>query len=103
MQEHFSFNQRLGIPLPNLLDWDQYDIETQNTMLFYWEQIRGTIPDRIHELENTINKRQDQLSVESNFVRSCELNNEIAGLASIINDLWLWYRANQTISTKMHQ
>lgn len=103
MKKYFTFDQRLGISLPDLnVDWDQYDIETQNTILFHWEQIRGTIPDRIQELESYINLKQAQLSIESNFALSCELNNDIANLASIINDLWLWYRANQVLSEKVH-
>ncbi|MDR7000861.1 hypothetical protein [Neobacillus niacini] len=103
MEEHFSFDQRLGIQLPDIqLDWEHYSRKTQAAILLYWEQIRGTIPDRIAELENTINRKQAQLSDESDFPRSCELNSEIAELASIINDLWIWYRANQEVSIKMH-
>jgi hypothetical protein len=104
MKEYFSFDHRLGIPLPKFtMEWEEYSKEIQQSILFNWEQIRGSIPDRIAELENSINQKQAQLSNESNFVRSCELNSEIAELASIINDLWLWYRANQTISEKIHQ
>ncbi|MCM2531419.1 hypothetical protein NDK43_02105 [Neobacillus pocheonensis] len=104
MKEHFSFDQRLGILLPEFaLEWDQYNKQTQQEILLYWEQIRGSIPDRMAELENIINQKQAQLSNESNFPRSCILNNEIAELASIINDLWIWYRTNQTISAKVHQ
>lgn len=104
MKEHFSFDQRLGILLPEFaLEWDQYNKQTQQEILLYWEQIRGSIPDRMAELENIINHKQAQLSNESNFPRSCILNNEIAELASIINDLWIWYRTNQTISAKVHQ
>lgn len=103
MKEYFSFDQRLGILIPDISEkWDHYSENIQNEILFYWEKIRGTIPDRIAELEKNINQKQAQLSDESNFTRSCQLNNEIADLASIINDLWLWYRANQTISGKMH-
>lgn len=103
MKEYFSFDQRLGILIPDFSgEWDNYSEDIQNEILFHWEQIRGTIPDRIAELENTINQKQAQLSDESNFILSCKLNSEIADLASIINDLWLWYRANQTISGKMH-
>lgn len=103
MEEHFSFDHRLGIFLPNLtMEWDQYSKEMQQLILFYWEQLRGSIPDRIFELEEIINKKQAQLSDESNFPRSCELNSEIAALASIINDLWLWYRMDQNLSAKIH-
>lgn len=104
MNDYFSQNERLGIPIPNLQrDWDDYGEETQEAILFYWETIRGSIPDRIAELEVMINKKQTQLSDEADFGRSCQLNSEIAELASIINDLWLWYRTNQDITGKMHQ
>lgn len=103
MKEYFSFDQRLGILIPDIPgEWEHYSENIQNDILFYWEQIRGTIPDRIADLEKTINQKQAQLSDESNFTRSCKLNNEIAELASIINDLWLWYRANQSVSGKIH-
>jgi hypothetical protein len=102
--EHFTFNQRLGIFLPDLtVEWEEFSEETQQHILLYWEQIRGSIPDRILVLEDNINIKQAQLSDESDFPRSCKLNSEIAELASIINDLWIWYRANQTLSEKMHQ
>ncbi|WP_040207652.1 hypothetical protein [Neobacillus jeddahensis] len=105
MNEHFSFDKRLGIQVPDLtFDWDQYSKEAQQHILYHWEQIRGSIPDRIADLEQEINHKQALLSNESNFPRSCRLNSEIADLASIINDLWLWYRADQTLSTaKIHQ
>ncbi|GHH97292.1 hypothetical protein [Neobacillus kokaensis] len=103
MKEHFSFDQRLGIYIPDLtLEWDEFSKDTQEEVLFHWEKIRGSIPDRIAELEKEINHKQAQLNDESDFPRSCQLNSSIAELASIINDLWLWYRANQTISTKVH-
>ncbi|MGF6948124.1 hypothetical protein QF028_000629 [Neobacillus sp. B4I6] len=104
MKEYFSFDDRLGIQLPDLtMELADYSIETQEEILLYWEQVRGSIPDRIGELENQINQKQALLSNESNFPRSCQLNTEIAELASIINDLWLWYRANEVLSTKVHQ
>jgi hypothetical protein len=104
MKEYFSFDHRLGIPLPELtLELDHFNKATQQEILFYWEQVRGSIPDRISDLETEINLKQALLSNESNFPRSCQLNTEIAELASIINDLWLWYRANEVLSTKVHQ
>ncbi|MBT2697790.1 hypothetical protein J7E79_10240 [Bacillus sp. ISL-40] len=104
MKEYFSFDDRLGIQLPDLtMELADYSIETQEEILLYWEQVRGSIPDRIGELEIQINQKQALLSNESNFPRSCQLNTEIAELASIINDLWLWYRANEVLSTKVHQ
>jgi hypothetical protein len=101
MKDFFSFDDRLGIPLPDsALEWDDHSTEIQHEILFKWEQIRGAIPDRIFELENQINLKQALLSNESNFPHSCHLNTEIAGLASIINDLLLWYKANHVVSTK---
>lgn len=104
MNEFFLEDVRLGIPIPNLeLEWDEYSEIEQQSILFYWEKIRGKIPDRIAELEKIINQKQAELSDEGNFERSCQLNSEISELASIINDLWLWYRTHQDIGTKVHQ
>lgn len=105
LTSYFQLDQRLGILVPNLdKEWDQYNHDIQQEILAEWEKIRGQIPDRIKSLEASINKKQAELNVEANFLRSCQLNTEIAELASIINDLWIWYRTNQHISSaKMHQ
>lgn len=104
MDEYFIYDSRLGIPLPDLnIEFSDLPIDVQQEILFRWEKIRGTIPDRIHDIEQVINKKQAQLSVESDFPRSCQLNTEIADHASVINELWLWYRANQGVTEKMHQ
>lgn len=104
MGDFFHFDERLGIFLPYLeKEWDEYTQFTQQQILFQWEKIRGHIPDRIAEIEAVINEKQEQLGNELNFTRSCELNNEISECASIINDLWIWYRMNQGISKKVHQ
>ncbi|WP_059171397.1 hypothetical protein [Bacillus sp. FJAT-27445] len=104
MEQLFTYDSRLGIPVPDLRkNLNEYSPEIQEKILFSWEQIRGAIPDRIKELEHSINEKQAALSNESDFAKSCELNSEIAGLASIINDLLLWYRASDAISEeKMH-
>ncbi|MCC3356430.1 hypothetical protein [Bacillus sp. REN16] len=104
MGDYFHFDDRLGIHLPYLeKEWEEYKEVTQQYILFQWENIRGHIPDRIAEIETMINKKQEQLGNELDFGRSCELNNEISECASIINDLWIWYRMNQVISHKKHQ
>jgi hypothetical protein len=103
MEQYFIYDKRLGIPVPKLeKDWEDYSEDEQQTILLQWEHIRGTIPDRIAELEKMINEKQDELSDESDFERSCRLNSEIAELASVINDLWIWYRMNQTVSMRAH-
>jgi hypothetical protein len=97
MKEYFLFDNRLGIHIPDLdLDLEYFKMDTQQDILFQWEQIRGSIPDRIADLEQTINMKQAQLENETDFPRSCRLNKEIAELASVINDLWIWYRTNDT-------
>ena len=103
MRDYFYFDHRLSIQIPDLaMELAEYSLEIQQEILLYWEQVRGSIPDRISDLENQINQKQALLSNESNFPLSCKLNTEIAELASIINDLWLWYRANEVLSTKVH-
>ncbi|WP_420768823.1 hypothetical protein ACNR9V_04610 [Parageobacillus thermoglucosidasius] len=104
MEQYFIYDQRLGILLPKLeKDWGDYSDAEQQAILLRWEAIRGTIPDRIAELEKIINEKQDQLNDENDFERSCQLNSEIAELASVINDLWIWYRMNQTVSMRTHR
>jgi len=99
MEEFFELNDRLGILLPKLdKDWHEYNIKEQHIILAAWENIRGNIPDRIKELEIIINAKQAELDKEEDFTRSCRLNSEIAEMASIINDLWIWYRLNQSLS-----
>ena len=104
MNTHFFFYYaRLSIYVPNnQVRWDLLSNDEQQNILLQWENIRGNIPDRIHDLENIINLKQEQLNKEEDFAVSCSLNTEIAELASIINDLWLWYRTQQDVSVKTH-
>ncbi|MDT9724953.1 hypothetical protein DUZ99_08090 [Xylanibacillus composti] len=104
----FEWDERLGIRLPVLeREFDAFLPEEQEAILGEWEQIRGSIPDRIRELEQRINLKQDELGKELDFARSCRLNSEIAELASRINDLQIWYRVNQELdggkTGKSHQ
>jgi hypothetical protein len=103
MNKDFTFDNRLGISIPDLQrSWDLYSIQEQQEILMTWERTRGRIPDRIADLEAIINRKQHELGEENDFPRSCLLNSEISDLASIINDLWLWYRRNQNVTTKTH-
>lgn len=104
MNEYFTYDPRLKINRPLLnKEWDMYSVRIQNSILAEWEKIRGGIPDRIAELEDKINHKQDALNHEENFRRSCQLNEEISDLASIINDLWIWFRMTQNVSSdKIH-
>ncbi|MGG0186066.1 radical SAM protein [Bacillus rhizoplanae] len=105
MEQYFTYNEHLGIELPDFQEeWENTPETVQYAILLKWEQIRGKIPDRIKELEHIINTKQQRLNNEENFEISCRLNTEIADLASIINDLWLWYRLTQNVSAgKAHQ
>ncbi|OLN22684.1 hypothetical protein BTO30_08510 [Domibacillus antri] len=89
----FQHDNRLGISIPVLpREWTDYPLEEQEQIMHIWETIRGMIPDRIQELEKSINEKQTALNNEENFIVSCRLNTEISELASVINDLWLWFR-----------
>jgi hypothetical protein len=104
MKYSFQYNERLGIELPILdMEWEEYSRQERSNLLLKWEQIRGTIPDRILQLEAVIIQKQSQLDKEDDFPTSCLLNSQIAELASTINDLHLWFRVNQEVETKMHQ
>lgn len=104
MHDVFTYDDRLGIHRPDLnKEWEDYSADERSDILLEWEEIRARIPDRIIQLEAVINQKQDQLSEEEDFVRSCELNSEIAELASVINDLNIWFRVEQDYCTKTHQ
>lgn len=104
LRYQFIQDERLGISLPMLhLDWDDYSSEERADILLEWEEIRATIPDRILQLEVIIIEKTKQMSEEENFIRSCELNSEIHELASLINDLNIWFRVQQDHDTKVHQ
>jgi hypothetical protein len=104
LRKEFVYNKRLGIPIPELWeDWESYPISVREQIVDEWEQIRGRIPERIFELEKIINYKQSQLNVEEDFPHACKLNSEIAECASTINDLHLWYRANQELHSRVHQ
>ncbi|KKI91155.1 hypothetical protein WQ54_16415 [Bacillus sp. SA1-12] len=104
MNEYFIYDSRLKIKIPKLTKpWNLYSVFIQNSILTEWEKIRGGIPDRIMELEDQINRKQNELNHEEDFLHSCELNEEISELASIINDLWIWFRTTQHLSIeKVH-
>ncbi|MGM7720849.1 hypothetical protein [uncultured Metabacillus sp.] len=104
MNDYFIYDSRLKIKIPKLTKpWELYSGYIQNSILTEWEKIRGGIPDRIAELEHEINRKQNELNLEEDFPHSCKLNEEISELASIINDLWIWFRTTQYISIeKVH-
>ncbi|GAA0382987.1 hypothetical protein [Bacillus horti] len=103
MSYEFKYDNRLGIALPVLdRDWEEYSLREQATILVEWEAHRSDIPERIKQIEAIINAKQEKLNIEENFIRSCELNHEIADLASTINDLNLWFRIQQDTDTKVH-
>ncbi len=97
----FEFDKRLGIAIPSLeRDWNFLDKAMQEEILSRWEEIRGNIPDRVKQLETEINQKQTLLFHEEDFLKSCDLNSEISELASIINDLWLWFRSKGKITAQ---
>ena len=103
MKDFFIYDKRLGLHVPHLKqEFSDYPPPVQDSILTRWEQIRGTIPEHIKDIEEIINQKLNHLNDEEDFEVSCALNYEIAEYASIINDLWLWYRVDQGITTKTH-
>ncbi|SDZ54830.1 hypothetical protein SAMN05421736_116125 [Evansella caseinilytica] len=99
----FLYDDRLGISVPYMLkEWEELSPETRESTLETWEGIRGVIPDRIKELEKEISLLQRYLNEEDEFEKSCMINSEISELASIINDLWIWYRSGEEVQVKLH-
>ncbi|MFD2371975.1 hypothetical protein ACFSO0_18775 [Brevibacillus sp. GCM10020057] len=104
MCNHFILDERLGIRLPALeKEWEAYSDEERADILLEWEEIRATIPDQIIRIEAVIIEKTKQMSEEEDFIRSCQLNSEIHELASVINDLNIWFRVQQDHDTKVHQ
>ncbi|MCY9515420.1 hypothetical protein [Paenibacillus apiarius] len=99
----FEWDGRLGIEVPVLhAAWESLHWDERSAILAKWEEIRGMIPDRIKVLERDIVAKQNALYDEEQFEASCRLNSEIAELASIINDLHLWYNIHQEMDAKIH-
>lgn len=99
----FERDERLGIELPVLLvPWDSLSLPEQAEVIARWEDIRSCIPERVKQLEGRIVGLQHELNEEERFEASCRLNWNIAELASIINDLHLWFRVQQDTVAKSH-
>ncbi len=102
----FIYDERLDIHIP-LLDrpFEDYHLDERLAMIEKWEDTRGRIPTKVKMLEREIEGKLQEMNEESDFELSCELNGEIAELASRINDLHIWYRTNQdehSLSVKRH-
>lgn len=101
--EHFAFDDRLGIPVPKLLkDWDELTTDEQADIIYYWETVRGWIPDRILIFEQEIMELQRMADEEDCFDTVCRLTWDIAERASRINDLNLYFRLDQDVAVKTH-
>lgn len=97
----FAHSARLGIRVPRLTDdWDSLPRSRQEAVLALWEEIRGSIPDHVKRFEEEIKIRQTMLFEEEDFAASCRLNSDIAELASRINDLHIWFRAQQDLDSE---
>ncbi|HZG56833.1 hypothetical protein [Paenibacillus sp.] len=102
-QSQFAYDERLGIPTPRLTkDWNEFTAREQSEILYFWETVRGAIPDRIFAFEREIVDLQSRLDEEENFDLVCEMTWDIAERASRINDLHLYFRLNQDVATKAH-
>ncbi|WP_335872217.1 hypothetical protein [Bacillus sp. 2205SS5-2] len=100
----FPYHHQLEINLPNEeIMLSNFTLAEQQGILEFWEKCRGRIPDKMNEFEVDINQKQEELNNEMDFEKSCLLNEEIASLASKVNDLWLWYRTQPFISLRKDQ
>lgn len=101
---YFLYDSRIGIHVPVLEQaFEQYTFEERQLMIVDWENIRGTIPTRVMDLEKDIELKLTEMGNELNFEISCRLNGEIADLASKINELHIWYRISaDVIETRRH-
>ncbi|WP_138495531.1 hypothetical protein [Paenibacillus pinistramenti] len=100
----FRYNERLGIKLPELYKpYESFSLEERTEIVTVWEEIRGRIPSRVIELERVIEDKLHRLADEEDFGVSCLLNGEIADLASVINDLHIWYRMQADVNSNKVQ
>ncbi|MBU9720148.1 MULTISPECIES: hypothetical protein [Bacillaceae] len=99
MQTLFIEDKRLGIALPKLnKSWELYTIEEQGEILAFWEKQRAKIPDRIKELEKVVSRKTNDMLLENDANKMIDLNNEIVHLASVINDLNIWFRTEPVLT-----
>lgn len=99
----FHYDRRLDLLLPDLpKPWHEYTERERADILVRWETIRGTIPERIRQLEGQIATKLAALNEETDFAACCRLNDEMADLASRINELNIWFRTDQDAAAKPH-
>lgn len=97
----FVYDERLDIHVPSLdRPFEAYDIQERLDMIENWESIRGRIPTKVMALERLIERKLSEMGNENNFEKSCQINGEIAELASQIHDLQIWYRISQDEPTE---
>lgn len=95
-QSCFMYDERLGIHVPSLdRPFEDYGVEERLAMIESWENIRGRIPTKVMALERLIERKLSEMGNENDFEKSCQINGEIAELASQIHDLQIWYRVSQ--------
>jgi hypothetical protein len=98
LESQFQYSTRHGIALPCLTDdWEALCLDKQTAVLAKWEMIRGNIPEHIIRFEITIREKTQRMFNEDDFVETCRINDDIADLASIINDLNIWFRTQQDL------
>ncbi|WP_410769679.1 hypothetical protein [Fontibacillus sp. BL9] len=103
---YFVYDERLDIHVPHLEQpFEDYHLNERLAMIETWEDTRGRIPTKVKKLEREIERKLQEMHEEDDFEASCDLNGEIAELASRINDLHIWYRISQdedSVPVKRH-
>ena len=89
----FTIMIDLGIQVPVISeDWELLPYDIQQSILLYWENIRGMIPDRIkvRKMASILNR----LSFLTNLILNAPANLMEKSLTSLpsLTTLWLWFR-----------
>ncbi|QPC47225.1 hypothetical protein [Mangrovibacillus cuniculi] len=93
MEKYFVYDQRLDLHVPlKTIPWEKLSNDETKAIEVFWETERGKIPTKIKSLDQKMERIQEYLSKEESFKKACEWNDALSNLASIVNDLWLWYR-----------
>ena len=92
---YFRHNDRLSIPLPAFPQpFEEMAPTDQESVIAVWEAIRARIPDRIQELEQTIQTHLESISETEDWERIISWFDEISDIASRIAELNTWRRVD---------
>lgn len=96
----FQHDERLSIPLPSFPQpFEEMAPTDQEVVIATWESIRARIPDRIQELEETIQGHLESISETEDWDQIIAWFDEISDMASRIAELNTWKRVDPGLTT----